>query len=105
MDQALSRCQRDRDAAVMPMYESTCQRARLQPLPPEVHALFRALQKNQDAANSFFGLDAGTVPIPKFFSPDNLKRIMNPKPQLAPLLDDSMARVGLKEGHEQGGDE
>jgi flavin-dependent dehydrogenase len=80
MDQALSRYQQDRDATVMPMYQSTCQRARLQPLPLEVQAMFRALQENQDAANAFFGLDAGTVSIPKFFSPDNLKRIMNSKP-------------------------
>jgi flavin-dependent dehydrogenase len=79
MDQALSQYQQDRDAVVMPMYQSTCQRARLQPLPLEVQALFRALQENQDAANMFFGLDAGTVPIPKFFSPDNLKCIMDPK--------------------------
>jgi hypothetical protein len=89
MDQALSQYQQDRDAAVLPMYQSTCQRALLQPLSPQIRALFRALRENQEAANRFFGLDAGTVPIPEFFSPDNLKQIMQPAGKAgsgAPLL-------------------
>jgi flavin-dependent dehydrogenase len=76
LEEALADYQQRRDEAVMPMYESTCQRARLEPPPPEVVALFEALGGNQDAMDRFFGLDAGTVPIPEFFSPANMGRIM-----------------------------
>jgi len=58
---SLADYQRRRDAAVMAMYESTCERARLQPFPPEALALFRALRRNQHETDRFFGTDAGTV--------------------------------------------
>jgi flavin-dependent dehydrogenase len=73
---SLADYQRQRDAAVMPMYESTCDRARMQPLPPPVLQLFRALRKNQQEADRFFGTDAGTVSMQEFFAPANLGRIL-----------------------------
>ena len=68
--------QRQRDETVMPMYQSTCDRALLQPPPPELISLFSALRHNQHQTDRFFGTDAGTVPIPEFFSPANLASIM-----------------------------
>jgi len=73
---SLADYQRQRDAAVMPMYESTCDRARMQPLPPPVLQLFRALRENQQEADRFFGTDAGTVSMQEFFAPGNLGRIL-----------------------------
>ena len=77
---ALADYEQQRNEAVMPMYESTCQRARLEPLPPELLALFRALRHNQHEADRFFGTDAGTVPIREFFAPENVERITRPAP-------------------------
>lgn len=72
---SLADYQRLRDQMVMPMYESTCERARLLPFPPEVTGLFRALLGNQPETDRFFGTDAGTVSMAEFFSPDNMARI------------------------------
>jgi hypothetical protein len=60
----------------MPMYESTCERAQFQAFPPELIAVFRALQNNQPEADRFFGTDAGTVPIAEFFAPESLQRLV-----------------------------
>jgi hypothetical protein len=65
------------------MYESTCARALLEPLAPETMALLRALRHNQAEADRFFGTDAGTVPIPEFFAPENLARIVRAAPSAA----------------------
>jgi 2-polyprenyl-6-methoxyphenol hydroxylase-like FAD-dependent oxidoreductase len=80
LGESLAEYQRRRDAAVMPMYESTCERAQMQPFPPPVLALFRALRHNQQEADRFFGTDAGTVSMSEFFAPDNLGRIMQAAP-------------------------
>ncbi|MBP7147248.1 MAG: NAD(P)/FAD-dependent oxidoreductase [Acidobacteria bacterium] len=76
LDAALAEYERRRNEAVLPMYESTCARALLQPFGDEQKALFRALAANQHEADRFFGTDAGTVPIPEFFAPQNLQRIV-----------------------------
>lgn len=76
LNQALATYQRQRDETVMPMYESTCMRAGFGMPPPEMFALFHALQHNQAEADRFFGTDAGTVPMTEFFAPDNLQRIV-----------------------------
>jgi flavin-dependent dehydrogenase len=77
---SLADYQRRRDAAVMPMYESTCDRARMQPLPPPALTLFRALRENQQEMDRFFGTDAGAVSMAEFFAPDNLGRILRTSP-------------------------
>ena len=59
-----------------PIYELTCQFAALQPPPPEMQQLFAALRDNQEQTDRFFGTIAGTVPIPEFFAPENLGRII-----------------------------
>jgi 2-polyprenyl-6-methoxyphenol hydroxylase-like FAD-dependent oxidoreductase len=74
--EALADYQRRRDAAVLPMYEYTCQLASLAPPPPAMQQLFVALRGNQHETNQHFGTIAGTVPIPEFFSPENIQRVM-----------------------------
>ena len=50
--------------------------ASLAPPPPEMQQLFAALRDNQEQTNRFFGLIAGTTPIPEFFSPENMAAIV-----------------------------
>ncbi len=83
MNEALACYEKQRNEAVMPMYESTCERAKLAPPTPDALALFRALRTNQRETDRFFGTDAGTVPIPEFFAPENIKQIMRSAPMAA----------------------
>jgi flavin-dependent dehydrogenase len=73
---ALTGYERGRNEAALPLYELTCQLATLAPPPPEQQQLFAALRRDQDQTNRFFGTIAGTVPVPEFFSPENVGRIM-----------------------------
>ena len=76
LDEALMNYEQQRNEEALPMYELTCQRATLATPPPEMLQLLAALRGNQTQINRFFGIDAGTVPIPEFFSPENIQRIM-----------------------------
>lgn len=73
---ALADYERKRNEAVMPMYQMTCDLAKLQPPPPEMQQLFAALRDNEEQSGRFLGTIAGTVPIPEFFSPENIQRIL-----------------------------
>lgn len=73
---ALAHYERERDAAALPMYEFTCQLAALEPLTDDLVQLFSALRTNQSATNDLAGVFAGTVPVPTFFAPENLARIL-----------------------------
>jgi hypothetical protein len=59
----------------MPMYQLTCDLAKLQPPPPEMLNLFAALRDNEEQSGRFLGTIAGTVPIPEFYSPENMQRV------------------------------
>jgi 2-polyprenyl-6-methoxyphenol hydroxylase-like FAD-dependent oxidoreductase len=83
LDEALGRYERQRNEATLPMYEFTYQLAGLKPPPPDMQQLFGALRGNQADTNRFFGLIANTVPIPEFFAPENLQRIIGAAPALA----------------------
>jgi 2-polyprenyl-6-methoxyphenol hydroxylase-like FAD-dependent oxidoreductase len=74
-DEALAAYQRDRDDHVLPMYEFTCQYARLAPPPPELQNIFAAVHGNQDAMNGFARVIAGVTSPAEFFSPENVGRI------------------------------
>ncbi|MBE7555423.1 MAG: hypothetical protein HS126_30605 [Anaerolineales bacterium] len=65
----------------MPIYEFIFQLAALEPPPPEMQQLFAALRHDQEQTNRFFGTIAGTVPIPKFFAPENLGRVIGAEVQ------------------------
>jgi len=76
MDQALAEYQRIRDEHLLPMYELTFGLAHLAPPPPEIQALHQALRINRPEADRFIGTLAGTVPIPEYYAPENVMRIV-----------------------------
>jgi 2-polyprenyl-6-methoxyphenol hydroxylase-like FAD-dependent oxidoreductase len=77
LEEALAEYERQRNAAVLPMYEFTCQLANLaEPPAPELQQLLAALRGNQVETNRFLGTWAGTVPVAEFFAPENIWRIM-----------------------------
>ncbi|HZI18810.1 MAG TPA: NAD(P)/FAD-dependent oxidoreductase [Pyrinomonadaceae bacterium] len=76
MGAALADYERRRNEEVLPMYEHTCQLARLEPPPPEMVSLLEALRGDPVETGRFVGTVAGTVPIRQFFSPENLRRIV-----------------------------
>jgi 2-polyprenyl-6-methoxyphenol hydroxylase-like FAD-dependent oxidoreductase len=68
--------QQRRDLRVKPMYEFTCQLARLEPPPSHMQQLFAALRGNQEATNQFYSAITGSRPLPEFMNPQNLERII-----------------------------
>lgn len=76
LDEALADYERQRNGVTMPSYELNCQLASLETPPPEMQQLFGALRGNQTETDRFFGALEGTVPIPEFFSPENVQRIL-----------------------------
>lgn len=65
-----------RNERVRPMYEFTTQLAALEPAPPEMRALFRALYGNQAATDAFLSAITGAIPLSDFMSHENLARIL-----------------------------
>jgi flavin-dependent dehydrogenase len=76
LEAALADYERRRNETTRPLYELTCQFAALQPPPPEMQQLLGALRGNQEQTDRFLGTVVGTYPIPEFFAPENLGRIM-----------------------------
>jgi flavin-dependent dehydrogenase len=74
-EDALAGYEQKRNEAVMPMYQLTCDLAKLEPPPPDMQKLFAALRDNQEQSGRFLGTIAGTVPIPEFFSPEYMRRV------------------------------
>jgi flavin-dependent dehydrogenase len=77
LEEALAGYHRARDEAVLPMYELTCGLATLDPPDPQMAAFFQALAGNQADTDRFLGAIAGTVAIPDFFGPENVRRILD----------------------------
>ena len=76
-DDAMARYQTERDRDAIPMYEMTFDFAQLdEPPPAETQQLLAAVARNQQAMNDFVSVQAGTLPIPEFFSPENVGRIL-----------------------------
>jgi flavin-dependent dehydrogenase len=76
IEEAMAEYEQRRNEAALPLYEFTCQLAMLEPPSPEMQQLFAALRHDQEQANRFFGVMAGTVPVAEFFAPENIGRIM-----------------------------
>ena len=74
-EDAMARYQATRDEHAMPMYEMTFDFASMNPPPPEQQQLLGAVAGNQDAMDQFVSVQAGTMPIPEFFAPENVGRI------------------------------
>jgi flavin-dependent dehydrogenase len=75
-DDAMADYQRNRDQEALPIYDFTCDFAKLEPPPPEMQQLMGAMQANQEAMDGFVSVMAGTLPAPRFFGPENAGRIM-----------------------------
>jgi flavin-dependent dehydrogenase len=73
---AMAAYQHARDDEAMPIYEFTCDFAKIEPPPPEMQQLIGAMQGNQEAMDGFVSVMAGTMPAPEFFGPENSGRIM-----------------------------
>jgi flavin-dependent dehydrogenase len=76
LGEALAAYHRKRDEHFAPIYDFNCGQASLQPPPPELLALFGALRSNPVERSRFFGTLGGTVPIPEYYAPENLQRII-----------------------------
>jgi len=77
-DEVMARCQAERDAATLPMYEFTTQLATLEPPPPELQELLGAIAGNQPAMDAFVSVNAGTMAPPDFFDPAHLAGLLQP---------------------------
>jgi len=75
-DDAMARYQRSRDAGVFPMYEFTCDFARLEPPPPELERLLLAMRGNRSAMDGFARVNAGVTSPSDFFSEQNTAQIL-----------------------------
>ena len=71
---------RERTLHSRPMYDYTWKVANLAPPSVEEQALIGALSSNQTDTDRFFGVLSGTVPLPEFFDPSNLARIIGAAP-------------------------
>jgi flavin-dependent dehydrogenase len=76
MSEVLAEYQCRRDEHLMPMYDLSCMMAALQPPPPEMLALYRALRGNATECDRFFGTLGGTVPVAEYYAPENMQRII-----------------------------
>lgn len=73
---ALARYEEMRNAAAGPIFHLTCQLAELALPSVEMQQLFGALRHDQHETDRFIGALIGTVPVPEFFAPANLARII-----------------------------
>ncbi|HEY6352117.1 MAG TPA: NAD(P)/FAD-dependent oxidoreductase [Candidatus Angelobacter sp.] len=76
LEQALAAYEQKRNQAELPYYELTSQLATLEPPPVETQQLLAALVDNPEQRSRFFGVLAHTVPVPEFFTPENVRNIM-----------------------------
>jgi flavin-dependent dehydrogenase len=76
-DEAMADYQQARDEEALPIYEFTCDFAKIEPPPPEMQQLIGAMYGNQEAMDDFVSVMAGTLPAPEFFAPENAGRIMS----------------------------
>jgi 2-polyprenyl-6-methoxyphenol hydroxylase-like FAD-dependent oxidoreductase len=75
-DDAMGDCHRTRDEQALAMYDMTSELAALAPAPPELQTLLAAAAEDEEATRDFVSVQAGTLPVPEFFDPDNVERIL-----------------------------
>jgi flavin-dependent dehydrogenase len=75
-EEAMAAYQQARDEVALPMFEFTCDFAKIEPPPPEMQRFLGAVQTSQEAMDGFVSVMAGTLPAPEFFGPENAGRIM-----------------------------
>ena len=81
LPEALAEYERLRNQSSRPMFEFTKTMAANEPPTPEMQRVFAALRDDPHQTSRFFGVIAGTVPVPDFFAPRNLATIgRSPRP-------------------------
>ncbi len=75
--EAMAGYQRDRDEHALPGYHLTCEFATLEPPPPDTQRLLHAVSGNADTMDEFVSMMTGTLPVPEFFDPANVERIVS----------------------------
>jgi flavin-dependent dehydrogenase len=83
LEEALAGYEQTRNNTELPYFDLTTQLAALEPPPPEVQQLLEALRENPEQRSRFFGMLAHTVPVPEFFSPENMQAIFSRQKQAA----------------------
>jgi hypothetical protein len=68
-----------RDEHALPMYEFTCEFAKLAPPPPDMQQLLGAVHGNQEAMDGYVRAIAGVVSPAEYFSEQNVARIFAAK--------------------------
>ena len=76
MNEAMAWYERRRDEHVMPMFQHTCELAKLAPMPAQMLELLRAIQGQPEEVSRFFGTITGATSIPEFFAPRNMERLI-----------------------------
>lgn len=76
LEQALTAYERRRDQSELPYFDLTTQLAALAPPPPEVARVLAALADHPEQRSRFFSMLAHGVPVPEFFSPENVQKIL-----------------------------
>ena len=75
-DEAMADYQHSRDERALPLYGLTCDLAMLHPPAPEMQRLLAAVHGNQEAMDDFASMMIGTLPVPEFFAPSNVERLI-----------------------------
>ena len=75
-ESAMSAWHQERDARVTPLYEFTSQMATLEPPPPEMQQLLRAVSHHQEAMDDFVSVISGAISPMDFFSEANVGAIL-----------------------------
>ena len=76
LEEMLAEYARQSEAWALPFYELTCQLATFAPPPPDMLALYTALQGNQEAIDQFIGLITEATLPTDFFAPENMQQIL-----------------------------
>lgn len=77
LNETLAGYERQRNEVLMPLYELVCRRASsIKALSPEEIQFLAALQGNQREIDRFWGVEAGTVAVQDFFSPQAIQQII-----------------------------
>ena len=74
-EDAMGEYQSTRDQRVIPMYEFTCDFAKLEPPSPQQQQLFGAMYGNQEAMDGFAQMFGNVISPAEFFSEENVGRI------------------------------
>jgi flavin-dependent dehydrogenase len=83
LQQALAGYEQKRNDVELPYYELTAQLATFEPPPPEMQQLLAALVENPEQRSRWFGVLAHTVPVQEFFSPENMRQILDHRQKAA----------------------